>query len=295
MDRRILPVIIISLLTAAGCTAQVQQSPEIAVSILPQKYIVDRITGGKVPVTVMVPPGHNPASYSPTALQIKNLSHCSIYLRIGHIAFEKTQIKRLSSINPSMVITDTSKGVSLISGISDHNHHDRHAASGDGASIDPHIWLSPRAMKIVAKNSLDALTAGKPGQTQKFLINYRSLIRDIDRLDTTITKNLSDVKGTWFIVFHPAWSYFARDYNLVQVPIELEGKEPGPGHIRHIIDTARKQKIRYIFIQKQFPRHWAEAIARDIHGQVIQLDPLEENWLGNMYHIADTVKKAMSN
>ncbi len=290
MGKRIFPVLIISILAAAGCTARGHLSPEIAVSILPQKYIVDRITGGKITVMVLVPPGHNPASYSPTALQMKNLSHCSMYLRIGHIAFEKTQIKRISSISPSMVITDTSKGVSLISATSYHNHHDGH----EGA-VDPHIWLSPRLMKVVAKNSLKALTDGKPGQKKKFTKNYHRLISDIDRLNAVITKTLSAVKGTSFMVFHPAWGYFARDYSLVQVPIEFEGKEPGPGHIRHIIDIARKEKIQYIFIQKQFPRHRAEAIARDIHGQVIQLDPLEENWLGNMYHIADTLKKAMGN
>jgi len=295
MGTRILPVLIISLLASAGCTARGQLTPDIAVSILPQKYIVDRITGGNIPVMVLVPPGHNPASYSPTALQMKNLSHCSIYLRIGHIAFEKTQIKRISSVNPSMAITDTSKGVSLISAISAHHHHDGHRTAGEGISIDPHIWLSPRMMKVVAKNSLDALTSSKPEQEKKFIQNYRSLIKDIDRVDTAITENLSAVKGTSFMVFHPAWSYFARDYNLIQVPIEFEGKDPGPGHIRHIIDIAKKEKIQYIFIQKQFPRHWAEAIARDIHGRVIQLDPLKENWLDNMYHITDALKKAMIN
>ncbi len=270
-----------TLLFSWGCSQSKNRPSSVTVSILPQKYIVDRISGGKLHVAVMIPPGHSPATYEPTTKQLQTISNSPIYLRIGHIAFEKTEMPKFASINPSMKIADTSAGVKLIS-TDGENHHGH-----DHRGIDTHLWLSPRAVKQVARNCAVALSDIFPDKKEIFSNNLAILLRDIDDLDNKITQILKNKQNSKFLVFHPAWGYFARDYSLHQIAIETEGKEPNPEHIRKIIDIARRNNIRTIFIQKQFPTRWAESIARDINGKVVKLDPLAPDWLKNMYKIAD--------
>lgn len=260
---------------------------EIAVSILPQKYFVERIAGedanSDFGIHVMIPPGHSPATYAPTPQQMKVLGHCKLYFRIGHIPFERVWMKNIAANNPQMKIIDTSLGVDLIeAGEDEHDlHHDHHHAG-----IDPHIWLSPRAVKIQAKHILDALIEIDRQNQESYKENYRLFLGDIDRLDREIRSLLEKSRGRKFMVFHPAWSYLARDYGWEQLAIELEGKAPNPAGLKRIIEIARRENIRIIFVQQQFDTHSARAVADEIGGRVVILDPLAPDWLDNMKKIA---------
>lgn len=268
---------------------------QITVSILPQKYFVERIAGDGVNIDfdihVMIPPGHSPATYAPTPQQMKVLSHSKLYFRIGHIPFENAWMKNISSNNPHMKIIDTSVGVDLIKTREDKG--DPHLAHHHHAGIDPHIWLSPRAVKIQAKHILDAMIEIDRENQEFYQENYRLFLLDIDRLDREIKALLEKYQGRKLMVFHPAWSYFTRDYGLEQLPIELEGKAPNPANLKKIIDIARQENIRIIFVQEQFDTNSARAVAAEIGGQVVKIDPLASDWLENMRRIAQTLSDAL--
>ncbi len=293
-----IPLLVVFLILV-GCGPTGEKDNVLAVSILPQKYFVERITGNNWKIIVMVPPGHSPATYDPSPRQIAELSQAKAYFRIGPLPFERAHMKRLRTINSEMKIIDTSQGVSLIQG--DHSHgkkekshldthkQDDHShGKGKNDHVNPHIWLSPAAVSKQVNNILEAMIQIDPDKASIYRKNAETFQEDIEALDSFIASKLEKVKNRKFIVFHPAWSYYARDYNLVQAPIEIEGKKPGPAQIQKIIDTAQNNDIHAILVQKQFPTDTASSIARDIEGEVVHLDPLAEKWLDNMKEVTTT-------
>jgi zinc transport system substrate-binding protein len=279
---RILSAILI-LAAASGCGGSKRVSDTISVSILPQKYLVQRITGDIYKVSVMVPPGQSPESYEPTPLQMKDIGRSLIYFRTGYIPFEASQMDRIAAVNPAMRVVDTSAGIDIIR--SEPEEHEKGKTEKEDhhhGGIDPHLWLSARNMKISARIMLSALKEADPGHAALFIENHKKLEEDIDRLDAELSVKLKPLRGKSFICFHPAWTYFARDYGLKQISIEYEGKDPSPAHVKKVIDHAGRENIRAIFIQREFPAALAEALAKDIRGKVLQMDPLSADWLDNM-------------
>ncbi len=306
--KKALFLILISIALLWNCTqggtktkeAKKIETPVVTVSILPQRYFVQRIVGDNYRVNVMIPPGHSPATYEPTPREMKTVSESVLYFRIGHIAFEGAWMDKIASLNKGMKVVDTSVGVSLITGAGPHSHgesedghhHDGHHGHG---GIDPHIWLSPSAVKIQLKHILDAFMEFEtaPGNRALYETNYRDFAADIETLQAGNEAILAPLAGKKFMVYHPAWSYFAREYGLVQFPIEMEGKTPGAADMKRIIDTAKRENIRVIFVQRQFDSNSARAVANEIEGKVIAMDPLAPDWLENMKKIALTFKEAL--
>jgi len=292
MKKTILASIFLFILTIS-CTKQTAPSkPVVIVSILPQKYFVERISGDKFEVKVMIPPGASPATYEPSPSDLVAVSEASAYFRIGHIGFEMSRMQSVSAINPEMKIFDCSENVELITG-GDEHHEEAVEGRGeeedhDHEGVNPHIWLSPKTVAVIADNVLKGLVEIDPADKDFYAANYENFRSDLEKLDMEIGVMLKDVSDRKFIVYHPAWSYFARDYGLVEVPIEIGGKEPSASTIRRVIDTAKSENIRIVFVQKQFDRKLADNIASEIEGEVIQLDPLEEKWFDNIVKIART-------
>lgn len=280
-----------------GTGEKIQEpKPVVTVSILPQRYFVQRIVGDNYRVKVMIPPGHSPATYEPTPREMKTVSESVLYFRIGHIAFEKAWMDNIASLNKEMTVVDTSRDVSLITGAVPHSHGESEdGRHHDHTGIDPHIWLSPSAVKIQIKHILDAFMDVETNPENRVLYetNYRNFVADIETLEAKNEAILSPLKGNKFMVYHPAWSYFAREYGLIQFPIEMEGKIPGAADMKRIIDTANRENIRVIFVQQQFDSNSARAVANEITGKVIAMDPLAPDWLENMKKIALTFKKAL--
>lgn len=266
---------------------------QVFVSVLPQKYIVERIGGDDVEVSVMVGPGRSPATYEPTPKQMATLATAAVYFRIG-VAFETVWMERIRANNPDLRIIDLREGLALRSieshGHHGHDHHDEEDAEG---LKDPHVWTSPQLVQVMAGRVLSVLATLNPTGEATYRSNYKALMADLESLDRDIRTKLSPLTNRRFLIFHPSMGYFADTYDLLQVPIEMEGKEPGARTLARLIDEAREQNIRVIFVQQQFSRRLAENIASSIGATVIAIDPLAEDYPTNMRHIAEVFAAAM--
>ena len=274
--------------------SRADNKPTLFVSVAPQKFFVEKLCGDSVNVEVMVAPGASPATYEPRSSQMRELSKASAYLAIG-VPFEEAWLTRLSGVNPKMTIVHTDAGISKIAMATEHHEdeeNDGHESHQHG-SLDPHIWLSPTLVKIqlaTIKNSLDAIL---PTQTEKLEQNYQLFLAEIDQLDQNIRSILKGHEDMQFMVFHPSWGYFAHDYHLTQVPIELEGKTPKAKQLQQLIEHAKEHHIKVIFAQPQFSQKNAQVIAREIKGEVLLIDPLSEDWLTNMQNVALKLKNTV--
>lgn len=265
--------------------------PIVTLSILPQKYFVEQIAGDYVEINVMVPPGVSPATYSPTPKQMINLANSTLYLKSGYVGFELAWMDKIKQTNPGLKIKNCSASIKTIGGHT-HSHDQDH--THDACGVDPHFWLSPKQAKIISVNILNALVEKWPEKKDFFDRNYNNLIVTIDSLDTYLKKTLNNKTVNKVMIFHPALTYLARDYGFEQISIENEGKTPGAKYMKSIIDTAQKYNIKFIFIQKQFDVENARSIASEIGAEVIEIDPLAENWGAEIIKIADNLKKTLN-
>ncbi len=258
----------------------------ISVSILPQKYFIERIAGKDFEVNVLIPPGASPASYEPTPKQMTDMSKSSTYLRIGHIPFEKAWLNKLLEGNDHIKNLDMSEGIELIKG-PEIRHGDHFHEGG----IDPHIWSSPKTTKQVVANTFKVLVQLAPEKKQEYTSNYMKLMSDINVMDKGAETIFAKMPNRAFMIYHPALSYMARDYGFKQISIEHDGKAPSPAHMKNMLDLAKKHKIKTVFLQKQFNIDNAKVIAKEINAELIQIDPLSEDWLAEMNRIMSYLKK----
>ncbi len=258
--------------------------PTVAVSILPQKYFVERITGDTVDSLVLVLPGESPATYEPTPEQIKMLSKAKVLFTIG-VPFEKSFIPKIESTLKDLIIVDTSDGIEKMDmeGMS----------SRDEGTKDPHIWMSPALVKKQAAIMLKALVKIFQEQKELYEQNYNTFMRDLDRIDSELKTTLAPLKGSTLFVYHPSFGYFARRYGLKQKAIETGGKAPGPKSLNKIVKEVKSEGVRVIFVQPEFQQHSVEVIAKAAGTAVIPIDPLAENYLDNLKRIAEILKNSL--
>ena len=266
----------------------------IFVSIIPQEYFVERIGADRVTVRALVQPGDSPATYEPSPRQMAQLSSADVYFRIG-VPFERVFMPKIRRTIPELTIVDTRQGIQLRDMKTHHDHagHDTQHHGHDHAGKDPHIWLSPRRVKIQAQTIAATLSKLDPSGAGIYKKNLDAFLRELDRLDTRLSAALAPVKGKTFMVYHPSWGYFADDYGLIQEPIELEGKEPGGKQLAEIIDIARANNVSVIFVQPQFSRRQAGAVAEAIGGAVVPIDPLARDYIENLKSVAETVGRTL--
>ena len=254
----------------------------ITVSILPQKTFVQKIAGDDFKINVLIPPGANPETGNLLPSQLKDIAGSGIWFRIGYIGFEYSWKEKVQEANPKMKVVDLSEGLDLIKedDIHDTGHHNE-------TGIDPHTWLSPRLVKQMAQKIYDEIILLKPEKTEVYKNNYLKFVQEINDLDTELTQKLSNYKGRKIIVFHPSLSYFARDYGLEQWALESGGKEPAPQQMAKIVDMAKAENIKVIYIQREFDQENARVFAEEINGEVIQISSLEPAWADNLRNIAN--------
>ncbi len=262
------------------------------VSILPQAYFLERVGGQHVTMEVLVGEGQSPATYEPSPQQMARLSSAKIYFAIG-VPFEKNILKKIRQSRKELVVIETQKGVAYRY-LEGHRHdQDAKGAEGHHRIPDPHIWMDPNLVKVQATNIRDALCKLDPANARDYSRNLQSFISDLDQTDKRIRAALAPVKGKSMYVFHPAFGYFADSYGLRQIPIEIEGKEPGAKQLSGIIEKAKKDEVRVIFVQPQFSRKSAESIARAIGGAVVPINPLAGDYLANLDRMASSVEKGL--
>ncbi|WP_394357048.1 metal ABC transporter solute-binding protein, Zn/Mn family [Bacteroides nordii] len=265
--------------------SQDNEKPVIAVTIEPQRYFTEAIAGDKFDVISIVPKGSSPETYDPTPQQLVSLGDSKAYLRIGYIGFEQVWMDRLIDNTPHIQIFDTSKDIDLILGEA-HDHGDHQHAGG----VEPHIWNSTNNALIIARNTYKALCQLDKENEAYYLNRYDSLCQRIMHTDSIIRKTLQQ-PGTAqsFMIYHPALSYFARDYGLQQISIEEGGKEPSPAHLKDLVDLCRQEDVRIIFIQPEFDRRNAEIIARETGTGIVPINPLSYNWEAEMLAVAQAL------
>lgn len=262
---------------------------DVIVTIPPQAEFVEKIGGDKVEVTIMVPSGASPHTYEPKPSQLKKVAEAEIYAKVGSgVEFELVWMDKIISQNKNMLIIDCSERIELL-GKSEQDAHEQ----VDREGYDPHIWLSLRNAKIMVENIYDGLVKVDPANQDYYAKNKEEYLKELDELDKEITQALSGKTSSKFMVYHPAWTYFARDYNLEQIPIEEEGKEPTPQGIANLIDQARKNNVTIIFASPGFNTKSAQVIAEEISGEVILINPLEKNYLENMRKAAEALGKTL--
>ena len=261
----------------------------IIVSIAPQKLFVEKIAGDKATVTVMVQKGASPHNYQPKPSQMKEVSKADVYFAIG-VEFEKVWLPKFQHQNQKMLIVDTTQGIEKHH--DHHHHHDKHEEDEDNASIDPHVWVDPIHVKTIAKNIYETLIKIDANNNDFYQKNYEAYLVELDRLHSKIKEILKETpKGAKFMVFHPSWGYFAARYNLTQLPVEIEGKEPKMKALIGIIKQAKEAKVQAIFTQPEFSDKAAKIIAKNLNIEVIKASPLAENWAENLKNLAKAIAK----
>ena len=284
--------------------AQGAEPLRVFVSVLPQQTFVERIGGGHVVVESMVKPGFSPHTYEPTPSQIARLAGADLYVNIG-VPFEDAWNARLRAANPEIKMLDAREGISPRA-LEAHDHDDAEAKSHahqeiearehdhepSGAAPDPHIWTSPILVKRMAENIQKMLAELDPSHAGAYRDNLAALSAELDALDRDIRDQLAGLSNRRFMVFHPAWGYFADTYGLEQIPIEKAGKEPGPRSLTALIDQARRESVRVIFVQPHFPRKSAEQVANAIHGRVEVIDPLAPDYFENLRRVARVIAES---
>ncbi len=282
--RRSLHLTTLLLLMALAAPAAAAPPLTVAVSIPPQAFFVERIGGPYVKPLVVLPPGASPATYEVSPRQLAALGAARLYLSIG-VPFERAFLPRLAAKLPRLKIVSMAAGIKLRRLEGRHQSGHGHEAGAP----DPHVWLSPRLARVLAANTARALSELDPAHAKAFGANLAKLEAELDELDAELARRLAPLKGRVFLVFHPAYGYFADAYGLKQEAVELEGKGPGPRRLAGLIDQAKAKGVKVIFVQPQFSPASAAALARAIGGVVVPLDPLSRDYLANLRAMAQKV------
>jgi zinc transport system substrate-binding protein len=315
--------------TSVTWAASAEEMLNVVVSIEPQAFLVEQIGGSRVQVTVMIPPGASPHTYEPTPGQLRALSEADLYIEVGSgIEFEEQWMNKLSALNRDMRVVRSAEGIRLIpmhahshdgeDSKTDHHephhdaehiehHHEGHEPdeghhhgeheSDEGhhhKGTDPHVWLAPSNGALMAANIRDALIEADPAGASVYRTNGARLISDLKGLKAEITALLSGLENRTFIVFHPAWGYFAKEFGLEQVAVEQMGSEPSPRQLAGLIDHAREIGTKVVFASPQFSTRSARTIAREIDGRVELIDPLSRDYLHNLRRAAEAFAAAAS-
>ena len=277
---QLLKKVSISLLlafTLAGCAEREAREPVVSVSIAPLHYFVDRLTGEALEVNVMVPQGSSHGTYSPTARQMQKLSDSGIYFQVPSLGYEQAFIRRLDEMNPDIKHVDLGNYVELIRG--EPIEHGDHFHEG---GIDPHIWLSPKVMLELMPVLRDVVVEIYPEMESIVNENYPYVLADVERIHFEMEEIAEKLSKRRFMIFHPALTYLARDYDLEQVSIEHEGKEPSPAQLSQLIRHARAENVPVIFIQEEYDVRNARLVAEETGAEIVQINPLAYDWLIEM-------------
>lgn len=294
-------MIAVALGSLAG-TVSAASPMKVFVSILPQKFFVEQIGGDRVAVSVMVAPGAGPHTYEPKPRQMAALADAAAYFAVG-APFEDAWLPRITAANPALRVVHTDRRIDKIPMPAHHDHdpegHPSASASppvgkdhDHGEGLDPHVWLAPPLVLIQGRAILEALQTIDPAHGDAYQANFEAFRARLEGLDAHLRSLFAGRPGARFMVFHPAWGYFAQAYGLVQVPIEIEGKDPKPAQLQELIDYAKARDIRVVFVQPQFSGKSAAMVAREIGGRVVAADPLAEDWEGNLRGVAAAFREA---
>ncbi|QGU31616.1 ABC transporter substrate-binding protein [Thermochromatium tepidum ATCC 43061] len=267
---------------------------QVFVTVPPQQTFVEQIGGPQVQVEALVGAGSNPHTYEPSPGQIARLAESEVYFGVG-LPMEGAWIKRILAVNPKLRVVDLSEGIARRR-LEAHEHDGQgakpdHHHEADGEQ-DPHIWTSPLLVIRMAERIAKTLDEIDPDRSTDYESRLADFVAALKDLDAEVRADLGRLKYRRFMVYHPSWGYFADTYGLTQIPIEAEGKEPGPRQLAALIDQARRENIRVILAQPQMSTKSAEQVAREIGGRVEVVDPLSADYIGTIRHLTRVLTSA---
>lgn len=275
MKKSILFLLVLTVVMACS-SPQKGDKRIVTVTIEPLRYFTEQIAGHCFEVKTMIPKGGNPETYEPTAQQMVDLSLSDLYIKVGHIGFERTWMKKLEANAPHTIIVDSSDGIVYLK-------------SSNGID-DPHTWMSTANAVIIAQNIYHALASIDSKDSMYFKENLDNLIEKIADTDTKVRENLTKDKANAFVIYHPALTYFAHDYNLIQLPIEEEGREPSASQLKSLILKANELHVKTIFIQKEFSNRNTDIVAKGTGAKQEKANVLDYDWPKQMINIAKKLK-----
>ena len=280
-------ILLVCIVAAASCSGGGQAGGRqvITVTIDPLRCFTEAIAGDRFDVVSMVPAGTSPETYDPAPQQLLALSKSAAYFMAGYLGFEVNWSGRLKDNCPGVPFFDTSEGISLI--VSQEEGHEGHRHAG---GVEPHVWNSTANAARIADNICRALCRIDGGHAEEYVSRADSLKRVISLTDSEIRSLLAG-RGKSFLIYHPALSYFARDYGLHQISIEEEGKEPSPSALQRLIRQCREQGVEVIFVQQEFDVRNAQLIADELGVEVIPINPLSYEWREEMIGVARALAK----
>jgi zinc transport system substrate-binding protein len=284
--RRIFSFLMFCLLVSCSPKGTVTGDRIITVSIAPFKYFVEGIAGADFKVNIMVPAGADPHTYEPFPEQINKLRKSEAYISNGYLGFEMNWLSRFYETNSTMKKLSLNEKITPIA--SSHHHEGEHV---EGA--DPHYWVSPKCAMIMASSVKEFLCVLNPSQKEKYTRNYQELVLKIQDVDNKAQELFAGIPNRSFMIYHPNLAYLARDYGLEEIPVEFEGKEPPPSRMKDLIDRARKDAIKTIFVQREYDTKNAKAIAHETRAEIRIIDPLSEDWEGATTDIINALHKSL--
>ncbi len=278
-----------ALLLAAAPLAAAQAPLQVWVSILPQAYLVERVGGDLVAVNVLVTPGASHETYEPTPRQMAELGQARVLIRVG-LPFEESLLRKVTANLPGLLVVDGREGIELepmegpLADDGEETGHDHRAGSPD-----PHFWLDPQRLVTHAGTISRMLASLDPAHADTFERNRAALARDLEALDSRLTATLAPCRGRAMLVFHPAFGYLARRYDLRQLAVEVSGKEPSANQMARLIEVAKENGARSLYVQPQFGSRAAKVVAEAIGAKVVPLDPLARDVIANLSKMAETI------
>lgn len=284
-------MVAVMLMTLAGCSGGDGDSGKtLAVSVEPQRAILQEIVGDRYQVVTLLANGANPESFDPTMQTRKDAERAAAFFTTGGMPFEETLAKALPE---DVRIVDTGKGIEGVYGTHGHHHHhegDHHDHDGDNGERDPHIWASVRNGRIIARNMLDAMVELDPDGADVYRANYRRLDQRLDSLDKALALKLQGGDRA-FAVWHPSLSYFARDYGLEQLPVGFENKEVSPRQLAQVAQQAADHGVRVFFFQKEYDSRQAQVLNDQMGTRLVTIKPLDADWEGQLTQVADELAR----
>ena len=291
--KKSLAILLLSLIFPTSLFSKVN----VIVSIPPQLEFIQKIGGDRINASLMIETGSSPHTYEPKPSQMKAVSQADLYLGIG-VEFESSWLPKLKNQNGKLTFYDTSKNIQKIPMQSHHHncqshHKKRDQHEHEDEKLDPHVWVSVANVKIIAQNIYDALISIDANNTDYYYENLKSYLKELNELESHIKRLLSEVpKNSTFMVFHPSWGYFAKEYKLHQLAIEIEGKTPKPKQLIQIIKQAKDEKVRVILTQPEFSDKIARIIADELDVKVVKISALEKKWSDNLIRLAQILREA---
>ncbi|HEC1786532.1 TPA: zinc ABC transporter substrate-binding protein [Campylobacter lari] len=263
--------------------------PIVSVSIPPQAFFVEKIAKDSVEINILISPNSNEHNVEFKPMMIKNLEKSKIYF-LADLELEKILENKFKNTLKNVKIVNINDGISLLENDeTDEHDHDEHEHSKN----DPHTWLDPILVKIQAQNIYKALSQTFPQNKDFYAKNLENFLKELDDLNSVIKTNLQDIKHREFIVYHPSWNYLAKRYNLIQIPVEIDGKEPKIQDLQKLIKIAKEKNIKVIFVQPGFSENSAKVLSKELNAKIVFIDHLAKDWDKELLKTIQALKMAL--